>query len=571
MLAEALRPHGGIVMWRSFVHEGFSDWAEYQCRVFAPLDGDFAENVVLQTKNGPIDFQVREPVHPMFGAMPRTNMMIELQITQEYTGQSTHLCYLVPQWKEVLDFDTWAEGKGTTVASIVNGSAYGQKNVGFAGVINWGEDRDWAGYQLGAANTHGYARLAWDPSLSAEEIAEEWVRMTFGSSQPLVSDLTDMLLRSWKTYEDYTSPLGVGYMTHPLGTHFDPDPQSTLNLSHYSDAIGTGFDRTVATGTGFTGLYHEPWSSIYESLATCPDELLLFMHKVPYTHRLHSGKTVIQHIYDTHFEGLENVFAFRETWRRLEPYVDAQRYADVLATFDDHVAHATLWRDTIVAFFFNLSRILDKRRSWLQVEVSPTSVLLLGGWPNRVPISIGNASPYEVTITARLEVPEGWTSDAATGEVPSREFETLKLPVMPPTAGDLVSLDVNVDAGDLQVLGATDKAFVVTPAPQRCILLSTRAVRPVHCLTATSGSLPTAPGIPRRVSGGSTVDLNREIGAVASMPSAETSSPISRHGRCGSPFPPADTKPTCWLATGDRAPTRPSCAPEDKLSPRAGI
>ncbi|MGH3490143.1 MAG: alpha-glucuronidase family glycosyl hydrolase [Actinopolymorphaceae bacterium] len=189
MLAELVAPYDGIIMWRSFVHEGFGDWAEYQHRAFAPLDGDFAANVAVQTKNGPIDFQVREPVNPLFGALPQTNQMIELQITQEYTGHSTHLCYLVPQWKEVLDFDTHTQGTGPTVASIVDGSAYGQTMVGFAGVVNFGDERNWTGHHLAAANTHGYARLAWNPALGADEIAEEWVRMTFGSGAQVVETL----------------------------------------------------------------------------------------------------------------------------------------------------------------------------------------------------------------------------------------------------------------------------------------------------------------------------------------------------------------------------------------------
>lgn len=471
MLAEIMAPHGGIIMWRSFVHEGFGDWAEYQHRVFAPLDGDFAENVAVQTKNGPIDFQVREPVNPLFGAMPNTNQMLELQPTQEYTGHSTHLCYLVPQWKEVLDFDTRAQGEGTTVARIVDGTAYGQTNVGFAGVINWGEDRDWAGYHLGAANAHGFARLAWDPGLSAEEIADEWVRMTFGSGRDVTRQLPDVLLRSWRAYEDYSSPLGTGYMTYPLGAHFDPDPRGTQNLSHYSDAIGTGFDRTVATGTGYPGLYDEHWTRVYESLEDCPDELLLFMHKVPYGHVLQSGKTVVQHIYGTHFEGLDAARGFRETWQGLARAVDPQRHAEALATFDDHVAHATLWRDTMVAYYFALGRILDERRAWLQADLTGSSSLLLGGWPNRLPVEIGNASPGPVDVRASVVVPDDrWSAGVAERTVESTEFEVLRLPVQPPLEAAILDLDLRLDPSSLEALGVTGTTFVVAPVGQRCLV-----------------------------------------------------------------------------------------------------
>ncbi|MGS2618718.1 alpha-glucuronidase family glycosyl hydrolase [Micromonospora sp. LZ34] len=471
MLANLVAPHNGIIIWRSFVHEGFGDWAEYQHRVFAPLDGDFAANAVVQTKNGPIDFQVREPVNPLFGAMPNTNQMIELQITQEYTGHATHLCYLVPQWKEVLDFDTHAEGPGTTVARIVGGNAYGQTNVGFAGVVNFGDDRDWTGYQLGAANTHGYARLAWDPTLGAREIAQEWVQMTFGTDGPVVAALTQVLLRSWRTYEDYTSPLGMGYLTYPLGAHFDPDPRSTLNLSHFTDATGTGFDRTAATGTGYTALYHKYWADIYESLDSVPDELLLFMHKVPYTHRLQSGKTVIQHIYDSHFEGLDRARTYRDAWERIAGDVDAQRHADVLSTFAAQLAHARLWRDIVVSFFFRYSRRLDDRRAWLQTDLGGASAVLFGGWPNRLPVEIGNATVDDLTVRASVVVPDdGWNASRGERRIPSTVFATVKLPVQPPLTSDILALDLALEPTELDTLGSTGKLFVVTPAGRRCLL-----------------------------------------------------------------------------------------------------
>jgi len=229
MLAEALAPHGGLVIWRCFVYNCMQDWRDRKtdrARAaydhFTPLDGRFADNVILQIKNGPMDFQVREPVHPLFGALPNTNVMMEFQITQEYTGQQRHLCYLVPQWKEVLDFDTHARGPGSAVKDIVTGRLFGASHGGFAGVSNIGDDENWTGHTLAQANLYGYGRLAWNPDLSAEQIAEEWVRLTFGNDGRVVDVITGMLMDSWPIYEKYTAPLGVGWMVTPH-THYGPD------------------------------------------------------------------------------------------------------------------------------------------------------------------------------------------------------------------------------------------------------------------------------------------------------------------------------------------------------------
>ncbi|MGH3488688.1 MAG: alpha-glucuronidase family glycosyl hydrolase [Actinopolymorphaceae bacterium] len=507
MLADRLRPYDGLLVWRSFVHEGFADWAEYQYETFAPLDGDFAANAVLQTKNGPIDFQVREPVHPLFGATPRTNQAIELQITQEYTGHEIHLCYLVPQWKEVLDFDTRAQGEGTTVKAIVGGSAYGQSNVGLIGVVNFGDDRDWTGYQLGAANTHGFARLAWNPDLSAEDIVTEWIRMTFGSDVPLVERLSGIMLDSWRTYEAYTSPLGMGYLTFPTGSHFDPDPRSTLNQSHHTTAEGTGFDRSVVTGTGFTGLYAPHWADAYESLDTAPDELLLFLHWVPYTHRLQSGKTVIQHIYDSHFAGYQRVREMRDTWRDLAPYVDEARHADILSTFDDHLFHARRWRDAIVAYFFDHARILDERRGWLAYETSGGTPLLLGGWPNRLAVTLTNATADDHEIAARVDVPDGnWSAGVAEAALARTATAEVSLPVQPP----LVALQVQVGLAltpDVAVLGNAGQPAIVAPAGRRCHV----------ALDAGSAGSPLVPGY-QRLSPQTSWDPERGYGWVGGSP-----------------------------------------------------
>ncbi|TDD14147.1 glycoside hydrolase [Kribbella turkmenica] len=454
LLAAAVRPYGGIVMWRAFIHD-FDPvtWASKSYKTFQPLDGQFAANVVVQIKNGPIDFQVREPVHPLFGAMPRTRTMAELQITQEYTGQSTHLCYLVPQWKEVYDFDTHAAGPGTTVARIVDGAA---------GVMNFGSDRNWTRHPLAAANTHGYGRLVWNPALKAAELAEEWVRMTFGGDARVVSTLTGMLLGSWETYEDYTSPLGVGFMI--AGDHFTPNPAGNAPWNR-ADREGTGFDRTVATGVGYTGHYHLPVFQRYESLADCPDVLLLFLHHVPYSHRLHSGKTVIQHIYDTHWDGRDDAHRLRELWRSLKSRVDRSRYATTLERFDQQAIQATLWRDSIVSYYFEAGRVLDSSRSWTQVRLDGDG-LLLGGWPNLLELSAGNASPRQVELSAQVS---GWDSAQRTVSMLSREFVPCEVPVTPPLTPQVTTIDLAAEAGGLPVLG-TRMPVIVAPVGARCRL-----------------------------------------------------------------------------------------------------
>ncbi|ALP36989.1 alpha-glucuronidase [Paenibacillus sp. IHB B 3084] len=391
MLADALQPYGGRIIWRCFVYDCKQDWRDRKtdrARAafdhFKPLDGLFRDNVILQIKNGPMDFQVREPVSPLFGALQATQVLLEFQITQEYTGQQRHLCYLVPQWKEVLDFDTYAQGKGSTIKRIVSGSlgrngspaspsSTKYTNYGIAAVSNIGADTNWTGHLLAQSNLYGYGRLAWDPELSADEIADEWVRLTFGghrnrshtgNSKHLVPVIKKMLLDSWNIYESYTAPLGVGWMVSP-GHHYGPDVDgyeySMWGTYHFADCRGIGVDRTIATGTGYAGQYFSPQADIYESTETCPDELLLFFHHVPYTHMLHSGQTVIQHIYDTHFEGAEHAANLRDTWVSLRDHLDEAIYAQVLERLEHQAEHAKEWRDRINTYFYRKSGIADQK------------------------------------------------------------------------------------------------------------------------------------------------------------------------------------------------------------------
>ncbi len=360
MLGEALVPHGGLVIWRSFVYQNDgTDRAKMAWDHFRPLDGRFAENVIVQVKHGPLDFQVREPVNPLLGAMPETSVMLELQVTQEYTGHDVHLCWLVPMWKQVLDFDTHARGEGSTVARVVDGSLFGHAHSGITAVVNVGEDRWWLGHPLHMANLYGYGRLAWNPSLESGALADEWTRQTFGHDATVVETITGMLMRSWPVYEAYTSPMGLGVL-HDPPTHFDPAPH-LRHAYHRADKQGIGFDRTQATGSGYTAQYHAPAGEIYEDPATTLIGLLLFFHHLPWKHPLPDGGTVIQRLYDSYFDGVEQARSLREAWASLEGRIDAERHALVLAKLDEQVVHAAHWRDTMTRFLFELSAIPDEQ------------------------------------------------------------------------------------------------------------------------------------------------------------------------------------------------------------------
>ncbi|MFW5981602.1 MAG: alpha-glucuronidase family glycosyl hydrolase [Halanaerobiaceae bacterium] len=371
MLADALEPHGGILIWRCFVYNCQQDWRDYKtdrARAaydnFMPLDGKFNDNVILQIKNGPMDFQVREPVSPLFGGLENTNQILELQITQEYTGQQRHLCYLPTQWKEILEFDTYARGEGSTVKRIVDGSIIEQKHSGFAAVVNVGDDQNWTGHTLAQANLYAYGRLSWNPDLTALEIAEEWIKNTFGNKEEVVKTLGEMLIDSWGIYENYTSPLGIGWMVNPnhhYGPNVDGYEYSKWGTYHRADHHGIGVDRTVKNGTGYTAQYHRENQKKYESLENCPEELLLFFHHVPYKHRLSSGKTLIQHIYDTHFKGVEQVEEMKQKWQGLEDMIDDKIYEQVLDRLNIQLDHAAEWRDVINTYFYRKTGIADEQ------------------------------------------------------------------------------------------------------------------------------------------------------------------------------------------------------------------
>jgi Alpha-glucuronidase len=369
LLAEALKPHDGLVIWRCFVYNCHLDWrnrsldrAKAAYDNFKPLDGKFMDNVILQVKNGPMDFQIREAVSPLFGAMEKTNEFIEFQIAQEYTGQQKHVCYLIPMFKEILNFDTYAKGEGSTVSKVVDGSLFGKKYSGIVAVTNTGDSKCWTGHPLAQANLFGFGRLAWNPELTSEEIAFEWARLTFGNCNEVVNTVVSMLLPSRKIYENYTSPLGIGWMVNPnhhYGPSVDGYEYSPWGTYHYADFKGFGVDRTVATGTGYTAQYKEPVASMYENIETCPEELLLYFHHVPYTYELKTGKTVIQHIYDTHFEGVEQVKELIEKWTTLKDKVTDEVFTIVSERLNIQLKDSKEWRDVVNTYFYRRTGIKD--------------------------------------------------------------------------------------------------------------------------------------------------------------------------------------------------------------------
>ncbi len=372
MLADAVRPYGGLIIWRCFVYNCQQDWrdritdrAKAGYDNFMPIDGQFAENVILQIKNGPMDFQVREPISPLFGGLKATNQMLEVQAAQEYTGQQRHICYLVPMWKEVLDFRTGINGKGMDndrVSDIVSGRTLGHTNCGMAAVANSGDDYNWFGHDFAAANYYGFGRLAWNTELTAEEIANEWARLTYGAGKA-ADTIVRILMDSYEVYENYTSPLGIGWMVNP-NHHYGPNVNGyefdRWGTYHRADRDGIGVDRTTK-GTGYTAQYNEEKFTLYENPETCPEELLLFFHYVRYDKQLKSGKTLIQHIYDTHFEGYESVEGFVRDWKSLKGKVPTDVYTRVEERLQEQLRCAREWRDLVNTYFYRMSGVADAK------------------------------------------------------------------------------------------------------------------------------------------------------------------------------------------------------------------
>jgi alpha-glucuronidase len=369
MLAEAIKPYQGLVIWRCFVYNCQQDWRDTKTDRakagydnFMPIDGMFADNVILQIKNGPMDFQVREPISPLFGELKKTNMILEVQIAQEYTGQQRHVCYLLPWFKEILAARMYCGKEQDTVADIVSCRTYQNSFGGMTAVTNTGNDSNWTGHDLAAANLYGFGRLAFDTELTSEEIAREWIIQTFGKQAKVLANIESILMRSWPAYEKYTSPLGIGWMVKP-NHHYGPDVDGyeydRWGTYHRADHKGIGVDRT-ANGTGYCLQYNEPLASIYGDRTRCPEELLLFFHHMNYDYVLSSGKTILQHIYDTHFEGAKEAEEFLMLWSELEGLIEEEAYLRVLQRLNHQKEHAKEWRDVINSYFYRKTLIPDQ-------------------------------------------------------------------------------------------------------------------------------------------------------------------------------------------------------------------
>lgn len=363
MLADAVAPHGGIVMWRAFVYsnEEPEDRAKQAFNEFVPLDGTFRGNVLIQVKNGPIDFQPREPFHPLFGAMPETPLMMEFQITKEYIGQGTHLAYLAPMWKEVLDADTYAEGEGSTVAEVIDGSLHSYDLTGIAGVANTGTDRNWTGSHFDQANWYAFGRLAWDHTLSSEDIAGEWIAMTFTDDAGFADPVEEMMLKSWQAVIDYMTPLGLHHLM-ATGHHYGPGPWVS-NLSrgdwnpvyyHRADSAGIGFDRT-ASGSDAVSQYAEPLDEIYGSLDRIPEKYLLWFHHLPWDYEMDSGRTLWEELVYRYNRGVASVREMQQTWASLEGMIDQERYDQIAAFLAIQEKEAVWWRDASLLYFQTFS------------------------------------------------------------------------------------------------------------------------------------------------------------------------------------------------------------------------
>ncbi len=363
MLADALAPHGGLVMWRAFVYsaEEPEDRAKQAYNEFVPLDGTFRDNVLVQVKNGPIDFQPREPFHPLFGAMPETPLMMEFQITKEYLGQGTHLAYLAPMWKEVLDADTYASGEGSTVAEVIDGSLHGYAHTGMAGVSNIGTDRNWTGSLFDQANWYAFGRLAWDHTISSEEIAENWIRMTFTNDPAFVAPVKQMMLESHEAVVNYMTPLGLHHLM-ATGHHYGPGPwvddlpRADWNPVYYhrADTLGLGFNRT-ATGSDAVSQYFSPLDEMYGSLEKVPEKYLLWFHHVPWDYAMPSGRTLWAELVHRYSRGAAQVRQMQESWAGLEGMIDDERYAQVAAFLAMQAKEARWWRDASLAYFQTFS------------------------------------------------------------------------------------------------------------------------------------------------------------------------------------------------------------------------
>jgi len=363
LLADALAPYGGVVMWRAFVYSDVNpeDRAKQAWSEFKPLDGQFAANVILQVKNGPIDFQPREPFHPMFGAFPATPLMLELQITKEYLGFATHLAYLGPMYQEVLQTDTYTTGEGATVAKVIDGSLHGHGLTGIAGVSGIGADRDWMGSDFNQANWYVFGKLAWNPALASDAVAREWLALTFSDDPLFLDTATKIMMRSREAVVNYMTPLGLAHLMG-TGHHYGPAPWvSELGRPewnpvyyHRADRQGIGFDRT-ATGSDALSQYASEVAAAFADPATMDERFLLWFHHLPWDHTMQSGRSLWEELVSHYDKGVEDVARMQADWRTLEPFVDPERFAKAAQFLKIQLAEARWWRDACLAYFMSVS------------------------------------------------------------------------------------------------------------------------------------------------------------------------------------------------------------------------
>lgn len=373
MLAKAIEPHHGVIIWRAFVYNSKQDWrdrktdrAKAAYDNFYPLDGQFANNVILQAKFGPIDFQTEEPLQPLFGALRKTNLMMEFEITAEYLGHQIDINYVVPQWAKMINFDTQYRDLYNSVAKdVLKETAVNSKNTGFGAVSNVGMSPFWTGNPLALANLYGYGVLCWDNSANPDEILEDWLNQVFyGASEKAIDTVFRIMRSSNETFKEYNAPLGVGFMVTPH-YHYGPSVNGyeydSWGTYHFADRNGVGVDRTKASGSGYTSLYAKSVAQMYENPDTTPQELMLFFHHLDYQFKLPDGKTLIQTIYDQHFDGYDKVKQYVQAWNDLEDEINDGIFKEVQKRLKMQLQNALNWRDQVNTYFLRMSGIDDDK------------------------------------------------------------------------------------------------------------------------------------------------------------------------------------------------------------------
>ena len=365
MLAEAMKPFPGVVIWRAFVYKADPNGDRFKEAYdqFKPLEGTFDPKVIVQVKNGPIDFMPREPFHPMFGAFPKTTLGMEFQITQEYLGQSTHLTYLAPMFKECLDSDTYAKGKGSTVAKVIDGSLDGHQNSLMAGVANTGSDANWTAHPFNQANWYAFGRLAWDYSLTSEQIASEWIAMTLTPNKTAQSKIRDMMMKSLPVYISYTYPLGTAHMMGE-GHHYGPEPwlaksgrpDWTSVYYHRADEVGLGFDRTGKVSNALS-LYHPEVQKEWGNPDKCSLDYLLWFHHISWTKQLSTGRTLWNELCFRYYDGVEQVRKLQTDWESLKAEIDIETFDNVKGRLEIQEKEALWWRDACVLYFIDYAKM----------------------------------------------------------------------------------------------------------------------------------------------------------------------------------------------------------------------